>query len=364
MDSVPLAASCPDGKPATYAVGVWLLVLASAVFVMAVIGAVTRLTESGLSMVDWHPVTDIMPPLSDAAWQRAFALYRSSPQYLDVNHGMTLAEYRHIYFWEWFHRLWGRVVLGATFALPLAGFAIRGRITKALLPRLLLILALGALQGFVGWFMVRSGLVDRPAVSHYRLAMHLALALVIYATLLWNGLALAFPRLRGEGSAPSLRRHAVVALGLAALTMVWGAFTAGLRAGLVYNTFPLMAGAIVPPDLLFLHPAWLNFFEQHGTVQFTHRLLAVTTLGTLLTLWLRARRADISPVARRISALLAVAGVCQVALGISTLLLMVPVPLAAAHQAGAITVLTLLILLLFALGRRGGTRSQGTAPAA
>jgi cytochrome c oxidase assembly protein subunit 15 len=198
--------------------------------------------------------------------------------------------------------------------------------------------------------MVESGLVDRPSVSHYRLAMHLMLAVLLYLALLWNGLAILFPkRRRLDAAERPVRLHGFVALGFAAITMVWGAFVAGLRAGLLYNTFPLMGGHLTPPDLLFLHPLWLNFFANPAAVQFTHRVLALTTLVLVLGLWLRARKAPIPRFAARIAACAALAALGQVGLGISTLILMVPVPLAAAHQAGALTLVSLLLVFLFSL---------------
>jgi cytochrome c oxidase assembly protein subunit 15 len=345
-------------------IGYWMLALAAMVFVMAIIGAVTRLTESGLSMVEWHLMTDMLPPLNTAAWQEAFDTYKTSPQYRLVMHGMTLADYKHIYFWEWLHRLWGRL-LGIVFALPLLWFIAAGKITRALLPRFLTLFTLGALQGFLGWFMVRSGLVDRPSVSHYRLAMHLMLAVVLYLTLLWNGLAILFPARRRVLSGPEtgVFTHACIALGFAATTMVWGAFVAGLRAGLVYNTFPLMGGHLTPPDLLFLQPVWLNFFANPAAVQFTHRVLALTTLVVILSLWRHAAKAPLSLAAERVAAAAGIAALAQVGLGISTLLLMVPVPLAALHQAGALTVVTLLVCLIFAL-YEGEERIAESAPSA
>jgi cytochrome c oxidase assembly protein subunit 15 len=337
-------------------VGYWLLSLAFAVFVMAIIGAITRLTGSGLSMVDWHPILQMIPPLTDGDWQDAFTLYQVSPQYLDINHGMTLLEFKHIYFWEWFHRLWG-MTMGAVMLGGMLYFAARGYFTRALLPsrpgKWIAIFAalflLGLAQGRIGWFMVQSGLDARPSVSPYRLAMHLTTALTLYAALIWSGLSLLHPTYRAAIDARPLRRHALIALGLVVMTMIWGCFVAGLHAGLVYNTFPLMGGHITPPDLLFLHPLILNFFENPSAVQFTHRVLAILTFCVALALSLRVRKAGAPSIAHTLAGLLALAVLCQVGLGISTLLLMVPVALGAAHQAGAITVLTLLLGLLFAL---------------
>ena len=332
-------------------VGTWFLALAVLVFGMAVIGAVTRLTGSGLSMVEWHALSDLTPPLSPAAWQRAFDAYMASPQGRQVNAGMTLPEFRQIYFWEWLHRLWGRVILGPAMLLPLIWFILRRRIDRGIAVRLGIILLLGCGEPFLGWFMVRSGLVDRPSVSHYRLALHLAVALALYAALVWNGLAVSRPGWRSmpRSGLATLRRHCAVTLALSATTMVWGALVAGLHAGLIYNTFPLMGGEVLPGEAFFLHPAWLNFFENAATVQFTHRALALSTAVAVFTLWLRAAKSDVPPIVRRLTGYSLLAVAVQVSLGVATLINHVPVVLAAAHQAGAIIVLTTLILCLFAM---------------
>jgi cytochrome c oxidase assembly protein subunit 15 len=329
----------------SFPVGIWLLICAGMVFVMAVLGAITRLTGSGLSMVDWQPVKEFLPPLSAPAWQEQFQAYQHSPQYLAVNQGMELADYKHIFFWEWFHRLWGKLI-GIVFLLPFLWFIATRRVPRSLVPKLALLFLLGGLQGFVGWFMVRSGLIDRPSVSHYRLAMHLTLALALYAALVCAGLSV----LRGQESVirkTNLQLHLWLVLILACTTMVWGAFVAGLQAGLIYNTFPLMEGHLIPTEMWFLQPLWLNFFANHAAVQFTHRLLALTTAVVALLLAIRGSHRDQPPAIRIAAIVLGLGITLQVSLGIATVVYAVPVALGALHQAGAITVLTILVVLLF-----------------
>jgi len=324
------------------AIAWWLLACAAMVFAMAVIGAITRLTGSGLSMVEWRPLIGALPPLGEAEWQRVFDLYRVTPEYRLINAGMELDAFKRIFFWEWFHRLWGRSI-GVVFALPFLWFWLTGRIARPLLPRLVGLLLLGGLQGLLGWFMVKSGLVDRPSVSHYRLAAHLGLAVLIYGLLVWQAWILLTTA--APVSAPGLRRHIAISLVLAALTMLWGAFVAGLDAGLAYNTFPLMDGRLLPPESWNLIPTWINPFDNTALVQFIHRWLAITTGIAVLALWVRGRNAQ--PTLRSAMTVAAIIVVAQVALGIATLLLEVPVWLGAAHQAGALVLLTAMLWCLF-----------------
>lgn len=327
------------------AIPAWLFTCAAAVFLMALIGAVTRLTESGLSIVEWKPVTGALPPTTPAAWLHEFALYKKSPQYLKVNHGMTLDEFKNIYFWEWLHRLWGRMI-GLVYFLPFLWFLARKKLPRASLPQFTGILALGFLQGAMGWYMVKSGLVDQPAVSHYRLAAHLMLAFLIYACLFRLGLSFALRPELDAGKLTGIRRAVRGTLALAAVTMTWGAFTAGLRAGLLYNTFPTMGNHWLPPELFAHNPMWKAFFEEPATVQFTHRILAVLTFASILLL---KKKADAFHPPRRLRNLLralALMACVQVGLGISTLLTGVNIYLATAHQAGAMTLLALLVWLL------------------
>ena len=313
------------------------------IVVMAMLGAITRLTQSGLSITDWAPIMGVVPPLNHAAWQQAFDAYRKIPQYQVLNRGMTLHEFKGIFFWEWFHRLWGRLI-GLVFALPLLWFAATRRIDKSVGFKLLGLLALGGLQCFIGWFMVESGLEVRTSVSPYRLALHLGMALLIYALMLW--IALGLFGIRKMTAAKSLKRHGWAALLLLAITMCWGAFTAGLHAGEVYNTWPLMGGAILPPAGFALEPAWLNAFANPGLVQFIHRWLGpATALVILLWIW-RLCRAAPDKADRCWPLALGGMAIVQVALGISTLLTHVEIVLAVTHQAGAITLLTLTLINL------------------
>lgn len=331
-------------------IAVWLVCVAVLVWLMAMIGAVTRLTESGLSMVEWRPVVGVLPPLSEAEWNRVFELYRQTPEFRVYNNHMDLSGFKTIFFWEWLHRLWGHLI-ALSFALPFLWFAARRAIPAGLTPRLLGLFALGGLQGGAGWFMVLSGLADRPEVSHYRLALHLLLAALIFALLLTTAWRLVDPGLHPQQIKPAarLRPHAVAALGLTALTMVWGAFVAGLDAGLAYNTFPDMAGHWIPPEIANLSPWWLNGLENTAGVQFIHRWLAPLTAVVVPALCFRVWRGDFLGPARALAAALAVTVTAQVGLGIATLLSGVHIVPAAAHQGGAFLTLGLLALLTTAL---------------
>jgi cytochrome c oxidase assembly protein subunit 15 len=365
----PIALKCPkmDRSAPDRAVARWLYLCAAMVFAMVVIGGITRLTESGLSIVEWQPLVGAIPPLSEADWQALFQKYRLSPQFQQVNRGMELVEFKAIFWWEYIHRLWGRLI-GVAFLLPFLWFLWRGGVKGALAWRLAGIFALGGLQGAMGWYMVASGLVDRPEVSQYRLVAHLGLALLIYALLLWQAMALRHPAKWHPASAatagspePSqaaatggndrqsrLRHGATALLVLIVLTMLAGGFVAGLDAGMIYNTFPLMEGRIVPPDYGAMAPWWRDWFENRATVQFHHRVLGIATLlGVLACVpWMAGHAA-----ARRAAVILALLALLQVALGIATLLLVVPVPLAALHQAGAMALLTAALWLRFRLRR-------------
>ncbi|HTQ74145.1 MAG TPA: COX15/CtaA family protein [Burkholderiales bacterium] len=314
-------------------VAAWLLACCALVFAMVVVGGVTRLTHSGLSIVEWQPIVGALPPLDDAAWQEAFRKYQETPEFKLVNPGMDLAAFKDIFWWEYAHRLLGRLI-GAVFLLPLVWFAVRGRIDRALTWKLAVIFALGGLQGAMGWYMVQSGLVDDPRVSQYRLAAHLGTALLIYAAMLWVALDLLFPRAREAGP----RKFALALVALVFVQIISGAFVAGIRAGLAYNTFPLMNRHFLPPGMFVIEPWYLNFFSNIATVQFDHRLIAWLLAILVPWFWLRERGA--APRVRLAASLLLAALALQIALGIATLLLVVPVPLAAAHQAGALLVFT------------------------
>ena len=319
------------------------------IFVMVVLGGVTRLTLSGLSITEWQPVMGIVPPLSHADWLAEFARYKQIPQYRLLNEGMSLAAFKTIFLWEYVHRLWGRLI-GVAYALPLVYFLWRRQIPRRLRLPLAGILLLGFAQGLLGWYMVESGLVHRVEVSQYRLVAHLALALAIYAATLWIALGLLWPAGRDAPKA-GWRRAGEGLVGLVGLTIAAGGFVAGLNAGLVYNTFPLMDGRFVPEDYARLTPFFRNWFANVAAVQFDHRLLATTTLACIVLVWLAGRHAALPRRARRALHALLAAVMLQFALGVSTLLLVVPIPLAAAHQAGAVLLLTAAIVFRHTLRR-------------
>jgi len=327
-------------------VALWLFILCGLVFAMIVLGGVTRLTGSGLSIVDWRPIMGALPPLSSEAWEETFELYKQSPEFQKINPYMEVGDFKSIFWLEYLHRLLGRLI-GIAFLVPFLYFLWRGYIRKRELPKYGLMFVLGGLQGLLGWYMVKSGLIDNPRVSQYRLTAHLVAALVIYAYMFWIALSL----LNGKNSA---RPHPwyVPTLLLATFvtaTIISGGFVAGLDAGLVYNTFPMMGGYWVPPDVFTLTPLWRNFFENMAAAQFNHRLLAVTTFILIVSWWWFARKADMPERVRPgVNALLHTA-LLQVALGITTLLLVVPVPLAAAHQAVAVLLFTVVLYLCHAL---------------
>jgi cytochrome c oxidase assembly protein subunit 15 len=328
-------------------IALWLFCCAALVWLTLVVGGITRLTHSGLSIAEWRPLSGALPPIGAEAWQAEFARYRQTPEYLRVNTGMSVDEFKGIFWWEYAHRLLGRID-GAVFALPLLLFWRRRAIDAALARRLAGIFLLGAAQGALGWYMVKSGLVDDARVSQYRLAAHLALAFGIFWALLWTALGVAAPRSPNAGDAAlaRLRRDGALLLGAVFVMAISGAFVAGIRAGLAYNTFPLMDGRIVPAGILTLDPWYLNFFGNATAVQFDHRL------GAWLLAWLipwfawRVRRAPAAPPRAKIAALFLLAALAlQLSLGIGTLLLAVPVALAAAHQGGAMLVFGVLVWL-------------------
>lgn len=344
-------ARSPGGRPADKAVRArpwvagWLLATAGMVAAMVVIGGVTRLTESGLSMVEWRPLMGWVPPLSDAEWERVFALYRQSPEYRVHNAWMALADFKTIFFWEYLHRVWGRLI-GLVFALPFLAFLATGRLERALAPRLAALFVLGAIQGGIGWWMVTSGLADEPRVSPYRLATHLSMAFLILGVLLWTALDLLDPP--PPAADPALRRGATVVLALVSLTVLAGAFVAGTDAGYAYNSFPLMDGSLVPDGYWEPSLGLASLFEWVPAVQFNHRWLAVFT--ALVTLGFAHRAGRRAPDgARWPLRLLALTVAAQVGLGIATLLLVVPVWLGALHQAGAVLLFSTAVWTRFRL---------------
>ena len=387
-----MVAITPQSKTllAERAIAIWLFFCCAMIFAMVLIGGITRLTESGLSITEWQPIEGVLLPLNAAEWNDAFARYRAIPQYLAVHPDMTLAQFKNIYFWEYFHRLWGRLI-GVVFLLPFLYFLWRGMVTRALAPKLAGLFVLGGLQGALGWYMVESGLETRIEVSQYRLAAHLAMAVIIYLAMLWVALDLInasrvfsslapakWGRGQGEGVSPSslrqrhpasnapltrpsppagrgergiraLRRGAALVLCLVFVTLVAGAFVAGTRAGYIDNTFPLMEEHFAPPDYWHLVPWWRNWFENLASVQFDHRVLAETTWLAVAVLWLSSLKAKLAPMARWALHALFAAACLQVALGISTLLTVVWLPIAVAHQGGALLLITAALVAQHAL---------------
>ncbi|MDE0176058.1 MAG: COX15/CtaA family protein [Defluviicoccus sp.] len=326
------------------AVALWLYICCAAIFAMVVLGGLTRLTGSGLSMVTWQPVTGWLPPLDAAGWEAVFALYRETPEFRRVNFWMTVDDFRSIFWLEYLHRLWGRLI-GVVFAVPAVWFAVRGRIGRRLGIGLFLAFLLGAGQGALGWYMVQSGLVDRPEVSHYRLAAHLFLALAVYAWLFWLALGLTQER-GGQGA---LDAHIGLVIAGIALTAIWGAFVAGLDAGHIHPTFPLMDGRLVPREAFSMAPWAADLTGNPVTVQLVHRWLAMLVLAAILALWWRVRRL---PQGQRLAFdLLAVTGILQAGLGVATLLLGVPLAAASLHQAGGVVLLSLAVYALHASRR-------------
>jgi cytochrome c oxidase assembly protein subunit 15 len=324
------------------------------IFAMAVIGAITRLTESGLSIMEWAPVTGVLPPLDEAEWRRLFALYQEIPEYQVLHREMTLEEFKAIFWWEYLHRLWGRLI-GVVFAVPFLWFWLRGRLSRRLVPHLAAMLVLGGLQGGLGWFMVASGFAERTDVSQYRLVAHLAFALAIYAYVFWIALTLLYPAPMEGRSARGLRGALVAVTALIAVTVVSGGFVAGLDAGFIYNSFPLMDGRLVPADYGALEPWIANPFDNPAAAQFNHRAVAILTLLAVLGLWLWSRWLALPEQSKSALSLMLAIALLQVALGIAALLLVVPVWLGALHQAGAIALLTAALWALFHLRRRGAS---------
>ena len=321
------------------AVRVWLLAVAALIFLMVSLGGATRLTGSGLSITEWQPIMGAVPPLSEAAWQEAFEKYQQIPQYEHVNRGMSLAAFKLIYWWEWTHRFLGRLI-GVAFLVPFLYFLATGQLTRPLMLKLGGIFALGGLQGFIGWYMVASGLVDRISVSQYRLALHMTLAVVIFGAVLWVALSLGRTRARPAGTRPrrGLEVAAAATTGLVLLQIAAGAFVAGLKAGAGWNTWPLMDGALIPQGLDAMSPWWANLFENALTVQFNHRVLAYAIVAVVLWHLWSLQRSGADAWARRSGLILLGAVLAQAGLGIWTLLAQVPIPLALLHQAGAVAV--------------------------
>ena len=311
------------------AVAAWLFICAAFTFAMVVVGGITRLTESGLSIVEWQPLAGALPPLSQADWETLFAKYRETPQYRKVFSEIGLDGFKRIFWWEYAHRLLGRVI-GLVFLVPFLIFYFTNKLSRPLAWKLAGLFVLGGLQGAMGWYMVKSGLVDDPRVSHFRLTAHLGLALLIFGIEFWLALGLLQERTRSNA-----KPFPLVVVATIFVMALSGGFVAGLRAGHAYNSFPLMNGHLIPPEAFMLEPWWSNFFWNVATVQLVHRSIFWLLMVLVPLLWWQARRTQAKLAAHHLLGMFLV----QAALGISTLLLAVPVPLAALHQAGTVLLL-------------------------
>ena len=332
----------------------WLTLVGLMVFCMIIVGGATRLTHSGLSIVEWEPLVGTIPPLDQDDWDEVFDEYKTSPEYQQVNFGMSLDEFKVIFWWEYFHRLLGRLI-ALVFFIPLLYFAIRRKINGSLAKRLLGIFVLGGLQGGMGWYMVASGLVDDPRVSQYRLTAHLGIAFLIFGAIVWTALSVMYPS-KTNMSQPVRRmfRFAVAINVIIFLMVVSGGFVAGIRAGLAYNTWPLMGNSFIPPDIFILTPGWRNFFENMATVQFDHRIIAYVLALLVPIFWFKVRRRDVSPRTVIATNTLLVLVFIQIVVGISTLLHHVPVTLGVAHQGiGSLVFVTSLWVTHSLISRRG-----------
>lgn len=335
--------------PAQPALSLWLLSGCVGVFLMVLIGGLTRLTHSGLSMVEWNLIMGSLPPLNETAWMAAFEQYKQFPEYRQLHSHFDLQDFKAIFWWEYSHRLLGRL-LGLLFLLPFLYFYFTGKISRSLLPKLLVLFGLGALQAFLGWFMVKSGLADKPYVSHYRLALHLFTAFITFGYTFWLALETWCGKSKKASQAPKVLFRLLLAfITVLGLQVIYGALVAGLKAGYAYNTFPKMGDRWIPEAIGELQPFYLNFLEGQAGVQFVHRLLAYLLLLLASLLFFHSRKIYLSRLQQgSIQGLLAVV-LLQAVLGIFTLLLFVPISLGVLHQAGAFVVLSVSLFLLYQL---------------
>jgi len=325
-------------------IAIWLFVCAIMIFVMVVLGGLTRLTHSGLSMVEWKPVTGFLPPMTELVWQDTFEKYQQYPQFKIKNPDMDLTGFKSIFWLEFIHRVWGRSI-GIVFFVPFMFFLFKKKLDRKLIPKLIMMFVLGGLQGLLGWFMVKSGLSDRPDVSQYRLTAHLIFAFFLYGWIFWTALGLLFPRPHAFKQ-PSLHAYKGFLSALTCLlviTIMSGGFVAGTDAGFIYNTFPLMGDTLIPKDLFAFDPWIKNFFENVVTIQFTHRILTTLLFVSVIGFWIKTLNQDLPERTRIALHCLLATVILQFILGISTLLLVVPVALGVAHQAGALILLTAML---------------------
>lgn len=332
-----------DNKP----VIIWLLSGCVLLFIMVMVGGITRLTNSGLSMTDWHLVTDTFPPLSEEKWQHAFDEYKKFPEYqkINIHNDFTLSDYKFIYFWEWFHRFIGRII-GIVFIVPFIYFLLKKKLSTSTIKKCVVLLAMGALQGFFGWYMVKSGLVDNPDVSHFRLSLHLTFAFATFAYTLWVALDLAYADIKP----PIKKLHglAIIAMIFLFIQIIYGGFVAGLNAGLIHNHWPLMSDGQLIHDSVFIEyeSLFLNLVEGKSGVQFVHRTFAYVVFGLILALFLRTRKYAFTKQQLNAGNWLMITVVLQFILGVLTLLFAVPLWLGLAHQLGAFILLTIMTFYL------------------
>lgn len=331
-------------------IAIWLMVCAGVIFGMILLGGVTRLTHSGLSMVEWRPLVGIIPPLTQAEWLDVFEKYKQFPEYQKVNLGMSLGEFKFIFYFEYAHRVLGRLI-GTLYLLPFLYFWYRGAVRPGLMPKLVLLFIGGGLQGLLGWYMVKSGLIDDPKVSQYRLTAHLGVAVAIYAFMLWVIMDLVLGSHRGSADPVRLSRRSLALTVLVFLMILTGGLVAGTRAGFAFNTWPLMGAGFFPPGLYGMDPAWLSAFEDLATVQFNHRMFAYLLMLLIGGFAVQVLRTCAQPAVRTAAWLFVGALAVQVLLGISTLVMKVPVSLGAAHQGGAVLLLSTGLYLSHRLAR-------------
>ena len=333
-----------DTRSGSYAVAIWLFACAIMIFVMVILGGVTRLTHSGLSMVEWKPATGFLPPMTELVWQETFEKYQQYPEFRIKNPDMDLAGFKSIFWLEFIHRVWGRSI-GIVFFVPFMFFLLKKKLDRKLIPKLITMFILGGLQGVLGWFMVKSGLSDRPDVSQYRLTAHLIFAFFLYGWILWTALGLLFPKPH-TFKQPSINAYKGFISALTLLLVVAimsGGFVAGTDAGFIYNTFPLMGETLIPKDLFAFDPLIKNFFENVVTIQFTHRVLTILIFVSVIGFWFKTLNQQLPDRTQIALHCLLAAVILQVTLGITTLLFIVPVSLAASHQAGALVLLTAML---------------------
>jgi cytochrome c oxidase assembly protein subunit 15 len=331
---------------------IWLLSGCFLLFIMVVVGGITRLTNSGLSMTDWHLVTDTFPPLTEAKWQETFERYKQFPEYqkINIHNDFTLSDYKFIYFWEWFHRFIGRII-GLVFLVPFVYFLLKKRLSTETIKKCIVLLAMGGFQGFLGWFMVRSGLIDNPDVSHFRLSLHLTFAFITFAYTLWVALDLVYPN-KTEVLVP-LRKLARISLFFLLIQIIFGGFVAGLNAGLIHNHWPLMSDGQFLHDSVFIEKStwFLNLVEGKSGVQFVHRTLAYVVVALILALYFKSKKYVLSSLQQKGINALVIIVFLQFTLGVFTLLYAVPLWLGLLHQIMAFFLLTAMTFTLHRLSK-------------